>query len=321
MAALPWTAPRPRSLLPVHRLERLINLVAALLDAERPLTVEELRERLPGYAEDKSTFRRAFERDKETLRDLGVPITLEPVSAAEPGGGYRIPKEAYYLRDPGLAPDELAALHLAASAVRLEGANGVEALWKLGGEVAEGGPAPALAALPGAAHLAPLFAAISARRRVAFTYRGRRRSVAPHLLSFRNGHWYLVADEDGAGEQRSYRLDRLESEVAGTGPEGAFAGRAAGAEAQPQPWELGGGEPVTARLLVDADQAGWAVGHVGRQAVEERRDDGSVVLSVPVANPDAFRSFVLGFLDHAEVLGPPELRADMVAWLEALCPG
>jgi predicted DNA-binding transcriptional regulator YafY len=45
-----------------------------------------------------------------------------------------------------------------------------------------------------------------------------------------------------------------------------------------------------------------------------------VVLGVAVANRDAFRSFVLGFLDHAEVLGPPELRDDTVRWLEALCP-
>jgi predicted ArsR family transcriptional regulator len=58
----------------VHRLERLINLVAALLQAERPLTAEELRNRLPGYAEDHGAFRRAFERDKEALRDLGEQV-------------------------------------------------------------------------------------------------------------------------------------------------------------------------------------------------------------------------------------------------------
>jgi predicted DNA-binding transcriptional regulator YafY len=86
----------------------------------------------------------------------------------------------------------------------------------------------------------------------------------------------------------------------------------------PAPWETGGGEPLDARLLVDAAQAGWAAGHVGGHAVEEWRPDGSVVLTVRVTNRDAFRSFVLGFLDHAEVLGPPELRADMVSWLEAL---
>jgi predicted DNA-binding transcriptional regulator YafY len=31
-----------------------------------------------------------------------------------------------------------------------------------------------------------------------------------------------------------------------------------------------------------------------------------------------FRSFLLTFLEHAEVLGPPELRDDVVTWLEAI---
>jgi predicted DNA-binding transcriptional regulator YafY len=351
----------------VHRLERLINLVAALLHAERPLTAEELRYRLPGYAEDHGTFRRAFERDKEALRDLGIPVVLEPVDdAAQPGVmGYRIPKEAYYLQDPGLAPDELAALHLAASAVRLDGANGVAALWKLGGELAEQGPSgpgsgsggpsgpgsgmsgpsglgsgmsgpsgprsgmsgpsgfasasgPAVAALPGTAHLAPVFAAISARRRIGFSYRGRARRVDPWRLSFRNGHWYLAGHDHDAGEERMFRLDRIESDVAATGDEGAFD-RPPHVGVQPPPWEMGAEEALTARLLVDAGQAAWAAAHVGPDAVEDWRPDGSVVLAVRVTNRDAFRSFVLGFLDHAEVLGPPALRSEMVEWLERLC--
>ena len=304
----------------MHRLERLINLVAALLHAERPLTAEELRNRLPGYAEDHGAFRRAFERDKEALRDLGIPVVVEPVDeVTQPGVvGYRIPKEAYYLEDPGLAPDELAALHLAASAVRLEGASGVEALWKLGGELAEQGPAPAVAALPGTAHLAPVFAAISARRRIGFAYRGRPRRVDPWRLSFRNGHWYLAGYDHDAAEERMFRLDRVESDVAVTGEGGAFE-RPPHLGAQPPPWQMGGDETLTARLLVDAEQAAWAAGHVGPDAVEERRPDGSVVLAVRVTNREGFRSFVLGFLDHAEVLDPPELRAEMVDWLEDLC--
>ena len=304
----------------MHRLERLINLVAALLHAERPLTAEELRYRLPGYAEDHSAFRRAFERDKEALRDLGIPVVVEPVDEANQPGvvGYRIPKEAYYLEDPGLAPDELAALHLAASAVRLEGASGVEALWKLGGELAEQGPAPAVAALPGTAHLTPVFAAISARRRIGFTYRGRRRRVDPWRMSFRSGHWYLAGYEHDAGDERMFRLDRMESDVEGIGEPGAFE-RPPHAGAQPPPWQMGGDEALTGRLLVDAGQAAWAASHVGPDAVEERRPDGSVVLAVQVTNREAFRTFVLGFLDHAEILGPPELRADMVDWLENLC--
>src|SRR3954468_5240112 len=198
-----WTHQLPpvaRTIAGVHRLERLINLVAALLHADRPLTAEELRARLPGYAEDKAAFRRAFERDKEALRDLGIPVVIEPVDEARDPGvmGYRIPKESYYLQDPGLAPDELAALHLAASAVRLEGASGVEALWKLGGEVAEEGPAPAVAALPGTAHLAPPSPPLPARPPVTFGYRGRPRRVDPWRLSFRNGHWYLAGHDHDA---------------------------------------------------------------------------------------------------------------------------
>jgi hypothetical protein len=42
------------------------------------------------------------------------------------------------------------------------------------------------------------------------------------------------------------------------------------------------------------------------------------VVSVPCANLPAFRSWVLGFDDHAEVLAPPHVRADVVAWLEAI---
>src|SRR5207302_10496341 len=120
----------------MQRLERLINLVAALLETARPLSAEELHERVPGYPDDRAAFRRAFERDKETLREMGVPVVTEAPDPATPAVvGYHVPKDQYYLRDPGLDPDELAAVHLAASAVRLEGARGVEALWKLGGWV------------------------------------------------------------------------------------------------------------------------------------------------------------------------------------------
>jgi predicted DNA-binding transcriptional regulator YafY len=72
---------------------------------------------------------------------------------------------------------------------------------------------------------------------------------------------------------------------------------------------------------VDAPQADWAVAQVGEDAVVERRPDGSVVLALQVNNRAGFRSFVLGFLDHAEVLGPVELRDDVVAYLTPLASG
>ena len=301
----------------MNRLERLINLVAALLETERPLTADELRRRVPGYPDQLGAFRRAFERDKEALREMGVPITVEATDQQNQQGieGYRILKESYYLSDPELEADELAALHLAASAVQLEGANGMEALWKLGGEVAESGPAPATAALPGEANLAAVFAAISAGRSVRFGYRDRDRHVDPWRLSFRNGHWYLTGRDRDVDEQRSYRLDRIAGAVTQAAEPVELAPREV---RESQPWEMGVEPPVEALLLVDADQSGWAVGQMGQDAVQERRPDGSVVLKVRVTNRDAFRSFVLGFLDRAEVVGPPELRAEMVSWLDTL---
>ncbi|HUQ64333.1 MAG TPA: WYL domain-containing protein [Acidimicrobiales bacterium] len=297
-----------------------MNLVAALLEAELPLTAEQLRERVPGYPEEQGAFRRAFERDKETLREMGVPVTYEQIPMADLGlYGYRISKDDYYLRDPGLAPDELAALHLAASAVRVEGANGMHALWKLGGDAFNQGSMAAVAALPGAAHLVGIFGAISDRRRVSFKYRDRDREVEPQRLSFRTGHWYLSARELVSGEERRFRLDRIESDVAIGDDAGAFQPPPE-TEAAPVPWQLGGDDLVIADLLIDADQAGWAVGQLGDESVTERRADGSVRLAVSVTNRDAFRSFVLGFLDHAEILGPDELRDDMVGWLQRLCP-
>lgn len=304
----------------MSRLERLINLIAALLDTDRLLTADELHERVPGYAADLSTFRRAFERDKETLRDMGVPISIGPIDPNDSNLlGYRVRRDEYYLPDPGFEADELAALHLAASAVRLEGAGGVEALWKLGGALAEGGPVAEVAALPSAAHLASLFAATSQRQMVTFMYRGVAREVEPFRLSFRNGHWYLAGLDHTRDDERSFRLDRIDGDVTAIGEVGAFE-RPPVTGPQPPPWLLGGDEPVTARLLVDAGQAGWAVSQVDPGAVVERRADGSVVIAVRVTNRAAFRSFVLGFLDHAEILDPPELRADLIEWLEALCP-
>jgi predicted DNA-binding transcriptional regulator YafY len=153
---------------------------------------------------------------------------------------------------------------------------------------------------------------------VTFTYRDATRRVDPFRLSFRNGHWYLAAFDHTRGEERSFRLDRIGGDVELTGPPRAFE-RPAVVGRQPPPWLLGGDEPVTASLLVDAGQAGWATSQVGAGRVRERRPDGAVVLDVPVTNRGAFRSFVLGFLDHAEVLGPPDLRAELEEWLEALC--
>ena len=45
------------------------------------------------------------------------------------------------------------------------------------------------------------------------------------------------------------------------------------------------------------------------------------MFEVPCANAGAFRSWVLGLLEHAEVLSPPAVRADVVEWLRATAAG
>jgi proteasome accessory factor B len=318
----------------VDRLERLVNLVAALLDAQRPLTREEVRARVGGYASDDDAFRRNFERDKDLLRQMGMPLVLEPVDPLHPESstGYYIPRDRYELPDPGLAEDELAALHLAASAVELEGAWGRDAattaLWKLAAST--GGPGPAggaqppvtavtaVAEVPAGARVAVLFGAVAGRQRIRFRYRNTDREVDPWRLSYRKGQWYLAGWDHGRNDSRTYRLDRLQGDPVPVGEPGAFARPIGADEAPPPPWLLGDDDEVVAEVLVDAAQAEWAAAEVGEAAVAERRPDGSVLLKLAVTNPEALRTFVLGFLDHAEILGPPALRDQTIDWLAQL---
>lgn len=305
----------------MDRFERLINLVAALYSANRPLTRDQIFDRLPGaYEGDPDSARRAFERDKDALRSMGVPVEVGDVASGwGDETGYQIRPDDYELPPIDLEADELAALHVAMATVRMEGANNPEAaLWKLGG--AAGAPQESdQVALPVNDDLAVLFDAVLQRRTVTFKYRSETRLVEPRGVAFRSGHWYLSAHDRAREAPRNFRLDRFDgSPVAG--PPGEFERPAGPAPRPSRPWEMADGEPVTALLLVDGDLAGWAEQDLGSDCVSERRDDGSVVFALGVTNPSAFRSFVLGFLDRAEVLSPAELRDDVVSWLEAIAP-
>jgi len=300
-----------------RKLERLVDLLAALLDARQPRTRAELQRLVPLYPDDDVAARRSFSRDVEVLARMGVPVEIDDGQVPT----YRVRREAYELPDPGLTEEEAAALHLALATVDLDLPEGspAEALWKLTGGAAERITAPAgsTATLPGHEHLGALWAAVNGRQRVRLTYRGEPREVEPWQLSCQRGHWYLKGFDTGRAGERLYRVDRIEGPVVLDGPLGAFQRPAGtGRATPPPPWLLGDEVRYVARLWVDAGQADFARAQ-GATEVEERRPDGSVVLAVPVANPEAFRSFALALLDHAEVLGPPEARAAMADWLEA----
>ncbi len=309
----------------MDRLERLVNLVAALIDTPRPLSRAEIGERIEGYSSEPDAFRRNFERDKDLLRQMGFPLVTDiPDGKGPEDAGYRIPRELYELPDPGLDESELAALRLAASAVQMEGDWSdalVRALRKLGGAVegdaaGSGAVGAGATALPTEEAAATAFAAVGERRQVRFRYRGEDRLVDPWRLSFHRGHWYLAGLDHHRGEERLYRLDRVEGQLVPAGPPGAFARPGLAEALPPPPWRMGDEEEQIARLWVDAEQAGWAAQALGPDAKVEDRPDGSVVFEVALTSSAAFRSFVLGYLDHAEILGPPALRDDMVAWLD-----
>ena len=95
------------------RLERLTNLIAVLLDTRRPLTLEEIVERVPGYPPERESYRRQFERDKATLREIGVPVALEAVHAFDQENGYRIHREDYQLPALDLTDDAIKAYNQA----------------------------------------------------------------------------------------------------------------------------------------------------------------------------------------------------------------
>lgn len=302
------------------KLERLLDLIAELLHTERPLSAEEIHERLPGYPEDRDSFKRAFERDKADLREMDVPLRIEPVPGTSPVlDGYRIDPDEYGLPDAGLDADELAAIHLAANAVRLDGANAHPGLRKLGGSQVDDDPDQGSAIVPSAPHLSTVFDAVGTHRQLRFRYRDKDRVVDPFRLHHERGHWYVQGHDHEAGESRSFRLDRVDGPIRTGEPDSVEVH----VDVDDHPirldaWALGDDEPIEATVRVDAPQAALASRLVGASAEVSWSDDGSVVLRLPVRRREGFRNFVLSFLDGAEVLGPQELRDDVVRWLSSM---
>ena len=305
--------------MPEDRFERLANLVTFLLDAgergRNGATYADIVATIPGYPEGDDTRRRAFERDKKLLRDEDIPLV-------EDNGRYWIPPGEYYLPDLDLTDDEQLALQLAVAAVPVGGDQGGSALQKLtigtgGGGNLAAASAP-IAELDEHPLLPVLHGAIRRQATVTFTHRGTERTVEPALLFFREGNWYLAGFDRLRQAERNFRVDRIEGAV-DVGPSASFERRTATADdAMPrEPWLYG--DPADDReqavVRVDAVLAAKAVAEAGASAEVERHEDGSVTLTMPVVQREPFRSWVVGLLDHAEVLGPPVLRDDLVAWL------
>ena len=113
--------------------ERILNLLAFLLTVNRAVTADEIRHTVAGYDQETDVaFRRTFERDKDLLRSLGVPLRLVFTDRWEVEQGYVVHPDEYALTDPGLTDEERAALWLASRMANL-GGESTSAIFKLGG--------------------------------------------------------------------------------------------------------------------------------------------------------------------------------------------
>jgi predicted DNA-binding transcriptional regulator YafY len=304
------------------RVERLTNLLALLLETREPLSLTQIADQMAGqYPEGLTARRAAFERDKAALRDIGVPIEQEIMVGGDLAGQtrYRIDRARYELRGLELDEDEARALQVAMAATRPGSTSGQEALWKLGAGVLDRS-APIAAVLPDLPALPVLREAVAQRTAVTFRYRDVVREVDPWGLLLRDGFWYLIGFDHARSDRRTYRIDRIEGDVSVV--EGRTFERPPGfdpRDALPaDPKLMGGGGGREARVLIDAPRAVAAVADLGDQRVVARRDDGAVEVDVPCDNLAAFRSWLLGFVEHAEVLAPDDVRRHVVDWLESV---
>jgi proteasome accessory factor B len=307
----------------LDRLERVTDLLLVLLDTPRPLSLRDIAQRVPGYPDSHDARRQAFERDKRLLRDEGVPVLVVPIDGDDQLG-YRVDPDAYYLPDLGLEAEEQAALNLAVAGVHLGEPIGRQALLKLGA----GGESPLreapvpLVDLPsfgGLPALPSLFDAIRQEAVVGFGYRGRTRRVDPAGLRFRQGHWYLIGFDRDRDGPRTFRVDRMGGvpELGPPGSGGVPEGFDVVRTFDRDPWQFGDGEVVAVDVRVDGAEAGRVVSDLGTEAVVERAEDGAVVVRLSVTDVGALVLWVLDLLDHAEVVGPSEVRQAVVERLHA----
>lgn len=307
----------------VARAERLVNLVLCLLSTRQYLPAERIRAIVAGYADAPTdeAFYRMFERDKNELRDLGIPLEFGRNRAIDADDGYRIARGDYELGDIDLEPDEAAAVALAVrlwDSPELTGA-AAGALLKLraaGVDVDQDVPSvvePKVRTTEPA--FGPLLAAVQARRAVRFDYRRpipaelRTRTLEPWGVVSWRGRWYVVGHDRDRGAPRVFRLTRIVGEVTAFGPSGVFE--------QPPKIDLldfvshsGDESPdtTTVRLWVAKHQAAGLrrrASVVGEQDIDDVPGD---VLELELRHPDSAASWIAGYGEDVVVIEPELLR-------------
>jgi len=205
--------------------ERLVNLTIALLATKRYLTKSEIFRTVEGYEGAPEAMERMFERDKDDLRSLGIAIelgTFDPLFEDE--AGYRITPSSYQLDLGELDGTDIALLSLAASAwsgAALE-RESTSALIKLSSMGIESDSEALSLLTPLVSVTSENFVlitdAIIRRSEIQFEYVStdlstQVRRIAPYSMRGQSGSWYLVGLDREKDSLRTFRLDRIISEV------------------------------------------------------------------------------------------------------------
>lgn len=305
-----------------RRTERLLNLVIALLATRQWLTKDQIRAAVPQYGEASTdaAFDRMFERDKDDLRELGVPVLTGSGSAwFEDEHGYRIDRDAYALPEIAFTPAELAVLGLASRVwqqATLAGAAS-RAMVKLKA-LGVATDTSIVGVEPRVQTTEPsferLYEATRDRAPVRFAYRtgGRGepalRTVEPWRITSWHGRWYLVGHDRDRADARVFRLSRIEGQPSVVGPAGSVTppadvdARAMVANADPRVAQ----RSATVRV---AAGAGLSLRRRCAAAID------ATLLEIPFVEVDDLAEEVAALGTAAVVEAPAELREAVVARL------
>lgn len=316
--------------------ERLLNLVIALLGTRRGYSKSYLRERINGYMPVASTsaeeekvqasFERMFERDKKTLQELGIPMTVTTSydSDAQDQSLYRINPVDYRVPEVRLDEPAMTLLAVAANmwAEATFAAPAQSALRKIAARSGTGWYEDS-ATLQSRIRTAdpsfdPLWTALRNHHPVGFGYSApgaavsTRRRIQPWGLGNKYGQWYLSGFDLDKGEQRSFRLSRITTDVS-VHAEETFK-RPEGFAIASVLDTLGTGTPHAARIAVPLDSAHWLRSRPGTGVVADSdwHREGWEVLEVSYREPELMADDVAAMGAHALVVSPPALR-DAVA--------
>jgi proteasome accessory factor B len=319
---------------PATKTERLLNLVICLLYTRKPLSKAKIRDAVPQYGTTTSqeAFDRMFERDKDELRDLGIPLVTEPLDLLfddEPG--YRIDRREYALPEISFAADELAVLGLASRAWAQASLAGpaAQALRKLAAAGVERDDSSLIGIEPRVRTAEPAFEAVKdavlTRTPVSFTYRTAgtgavgTRHVRPWGIASWHGRWYLTGFDTDRDASRVFRLGRIEGEVATTGKPGSYevpVGHQPKAMISTLAVELDP-QPAALRVRVDAGHSLRRRAHTAREI-----DHCWSLVVVDFTDAEAFADEIAGFGPDVVVESPAELRESVIRRLSgALGPG